>query len=156
MTQENPVSDLWGTRPADLSVVAVETDDGLRYSWRDLDRASAMLANLLQSLDLPEGSRIFAQVEKSVEAVLLHQAAHWAGFVFLSRSLDVQRDEIEHLISATPPNVVVCSGGNFGWISKVAFKAGTPHVFTLNHDRTGSLLQRAAHHSDLFSAGHCA
>ncbi len=37
---------------------------------------------------------------------------------------------------------------NFGWVSKIAFKAGTHHVFTLNDDRTGSLLDRAAHCSD--------
>jgi malonyl-CoA/methylmalonyl-CoA synthetase len=40
--------------------------------------------------------------------------------------------------------VVVCTGNNFGWISKLAFLAGTTHVFTLNDDRTGSLLDRAA------------
>ena len=44
--------------------------------------------------------------------------------------------------------MVVCSSKNFGWVSKIAFKAGTQHVFTLDDDRTGSLLQRAAHHSD--------
>jgi malonyl-CoA/methylmalonyl-CoA synthetase len=38
----------------------------------------------------------------------------------------------------------VCSGRNFGWISKMAFLAGTSHVFTLNDDRTGSLLDRAS------------
>ena len=39
--------------PSDLDSIAVETDDGLAYSWRDLDRASAMVANLLQSLAIP-------------------------------------------------------------------------------------------------------
>ena len=33
--------------PQDLDAVAVETDTGLNYSWRDLERATAMLANLL-------------------------------------------------------------------------------------------------------------
>lgn len=60
--------------PSDLDAVAIETDNGLSYSWRDLDRATAMLANLLKSLDLPEGSRIAVQVEKSVEAVMLYLA----------------------------------------------------------------------------------
>jgi len=32
-------------------------------------------------------------------------------------------------------------------VSKIAFKAGTQHVFTLGDDRTGSLLERAAHHA---------
>ncbi|MDB5828023.1 MAG: malonyl-CoA synthase, partial [Variovorax sp.] len=41
----------------DLDAVAVETDDGLFYSWRDLERASAMIANLLGALDLEPGAR---------------------------------------------------------------------------------------------------
>ena len=44
--------------PDDLGSTAVETDHGLYYSWRDLERASAMLANLLMSLQLPEGARV--------------------------------------------------------------------------------------------------
>jgi malonyl-CoA/methylmalonyl-CoA synthetase len=42
----------------------------------------------------------------------------------------------------------VCTGKNFGWVSRIAFSAGTQSVFTLNSDRTGSLLERAAHCSD--------
>jgi malonyl-CoA/methylmalonyl-CoA synthetase len=44
--------------------------------------------------------------------------------------------------------VVVCSPGNFGWVGKIAFQAGTRNVFTLGDDRTGTLLERAARHSD--------
>ena len=58
--------------PKNLDAIAVETDDGLFYSWRDLERASAMLANLLVSLNLPKGARVAVQVEKSVEAMLLY------------------------------------------------------------------------------------
>ena len=60
--------------PQDLDTLAIETDQGLRYSWRDLDRASAMLANWLDSVQLPESSRIAVQVEKSVEALMLYLA----------------------------------------------------------------------------------
>jgi malonyl-CoA/methylmalonyl-CoA synthetase len=49
-----------------------------------------------------------------------------------------------YFITDAQPAVVVCSGCNFGWISKLAFVAGTAYVFTLNDDRTGSLLDRAA------------
>jgi len=41
--------------------------------------------------------------------------------------------------------VVVCASRNFGWVSKIAFKAGTQNVFTLDDDRTGSLLDRTSH-----------
>jgi malonyl-CoA/methylmalonyl-CoA synthetase len=139
--------------PADLDRTAVETvggaHAGLRYSWRDLDRASAMMANLLASLQLPAGSRIAVQVEKSVEALVLYLATLRAGHVFLPLNTAYQAGEIEYFIDNAEPAVVVCSQANFGWVSKIAFKAGTRHVFTLDDDRTGSLLQRAAHHSDM-------
>jgi malonyl-CoA/methylmalonyl-CoA synthetase len=138
--------------PADLDQTAVETADGvaapLRYSWRDLERATAMLANLLESLDLPPASRIVVQVEKSVEAMLLYLATLRAGHVFLPLNTAYQSGEIQYFIENAEPAVVVCSPANFGWVSKIAFNAGTRHVFTLGDDRSGSLLQRAAQQSD--------
>ena len=134
--------------PADLDSVAIETDSGLHYSWRDLDRASAMLANLLEGLGLPPASRIAVQVEKSVEAVLLYLATLRAGHVFLPLNTAYQSTEIAYFIGNAEPAVVVCSSKNFGWVSKIAFQTGTRHVFTLDDDRTGSLLQRAVHCSD--------
>jgi malonyl-CoA/methylmalonyl-CoA synthetase len=107
-----------------------------------------MIANLLLALKLPEGSRIAVQVEKSVEAMMLYLATLRAGYVFLPLNTAYRSAEMEYFIGNSEPAVVVCSAGNFGWVSKIAFKAGTRHVFTLNDDRTGSLLDRAAHCSD--------
>ena len=148
MAQHNLYAALRAAFPQDLDAVAVETDNGLSYSWRDLDRASAMMANLLQSLDIPLGSRVAVQVEKSVEAMMLYLATLRAGMVFLPLNTAYQSGEIEYFVGNAEPAVVVCSSKNFGWVSKIAFKAGTQHVFTLDDDRTGSLLQRAAHHNE--------
>ena len=134
--------------PEALDSIAVETDNGLFYSWRDLDRASATMANLLEALELPVGARIAVQVEKSVEAMVLYLATLRAGFVFLPLNTAYQSAEIEYFIGNAEPAVVVCTAPNFGWVSKIAFKAGTQYVFTLNDNRTGSLLERAAHYSD--------
>ena len=130
--------------PKDLNTCAVETDSGLQYSWRDLDEATAMVANLLEFLELPKGARIAVQVEKSVEALVLYLATLRAGLVYLPLNTAYQSAEMAYFIEDAKPSVVVCSGRNFGWISKMAFLAGTAHVFTLNDDRTGSLLDRAA------------
>jgi len=140
--------------PADLDGVAIETADAgvdaapRRYTWRDLDRGTAMLANLLASLDLPAGSRIAVQVEKSVEALLLYLAVLRAGLVYLPLNPAYQRDELAYFIGDAEPAVVVCAPRHFGAVSRLAFAAGTTHVFTLGDDRSGSLLQRAAVHSD--------
>ena len=142
--------------PGDLDATAIETTapDGtpLHYTWRDIDRASSRIANLLASLHLPEGSRVAVQVEKSVEALLLYLATLRAGYVFLPLNTAYQSAEIEYFIGNAEPAVVVCTPGNFGWVSKIAFTAGTRHVFTLGEDRNGSLLERAAHHADTHEA----
>lgn len=149
-----PDSNLFGALrtafPAELDSVAIETvgDAPLHYTWRDLERGTAMLANLLASLDLPEGSRIAVQTEKSVEALMLYLAVLRAGLVYLPLNTAYQRDEIAYFIGNAEPAIVVCAPKNFGWISRLAFAAGTTHVFTLSDDRSGSLLQRAAAHSD--------
>ena len=148
MANQNLFAALRAAFPEDLQSIAVETDDGLFYSWSDLERASAMMANLLDSLHIPKGSRVAVQVEKSVEAMMLYLATLRAGYVFLPLNTAYQSAEIEYFIGNAEPAVVVCSGKNFGWVSKIAFKQGTQHVFTLNDDRTGSLLDRAAHCSD--------
>ena len=152
MMNHNLFAALRAAFPDDLDAVAVETGSGLLYSWRDLERSSAMLANLLASLDLPAGARIAVQVEKSVEAMALYLATLRAGYVFLPLNTAYQSAEMTYFIGNAEPAVVVCSSANFGWVSKIAFKAGTQNVFTLDDDRTGSLLTRAASCSDQHDA----
>ena len=148
MSNQNLYSALRAAFPKALDDIAIETDHGLCYSWRDLDRASAMIANLFEDLGIPAHSRVAVQVEKSVEALILYLATLRAGHVFLPLNTAYQSAEIEYFVGNAEPAVVVCSGKNFGWVSKIAFQAGTRHVFTLNEDRTGTLLDRAAVQSD--------
>ncbi len=158
MKQESLFAALRAAFPADLDATAIETADTatpLHYRWRDLERGSAMLANLIDALDLPAQSRVAVQVEKSVEALMLYLAVLRAGHVFLPLNTAYQAAEIEYFIGNAQPALVVCSGKNFGWVSQIAFKAGTQNVFTLNDDRSGTLLERAALYSDHHTPALC-
>lgn len=137
--------------PQDRTACCIETHDGLYYSWNDLERASAKMANLLAGLNLPEGSRIAVQVDKSPEALILYLATLRAGHVYLPLNTAYRSAEMAYFIGDAEPAVVVCSPKNFGWVSQIAFSSGTQHVFTLGDDRTGSLLVRAALQSSLFT-----
>ena len=151
MTDQNLFTALRSAFPADRDSIAITTADTaqpLHYSWRDLDRGTAMLANLIDSLGLPPDSRIAVQTEKSVEALMLYLAVLRAGHVYLPLNIAYQATEVEYFIGNAEPAVVVCAGKNFGWVSKLAFQTGTGHVFTLNEDRSGTLLDRAAFQSD--------
>ena len=155
MTDGNLWSALRAGFPRELGRIAVETADTplpLLYTWADIERGTAMLANLLGSLALPKDARIAVQVEKSVEALMLYLAVLRAGPVYLPLNNAYQQAELEYFIGNAEPSVVVCAGANFGWTSKLAFKAGVRHVFTLNEDRSGTLLDRAAFQSDVHVA----
>jgi malonyl-CoA/methylmalonyl-CoA synthetase len=141
--------------PNDRQSCALETHDGLYYSWSDLEHATAMMANLLQGLGIPKGSRVAVQVEKSPEALFLYLATIQAGYVYLPLNTAYQAAEIEYFIQNAEPAVMVCSSKNFAWVSKIAFKSGTRHVFTLDDNRSGTLLDRAAVQSDRFKTVAC-
>ena len=152
MNNQNLFAALRAAFPADLDAVAIDNADGpnagAQYSWRDLERGTAMLANLLGSLGLPAGSRVAVQTEKSVEALMLYLAVLRAGYVFLPLNTAYQAAEIEYFIANAEPAVVVCSPKNFSWVSRIAFSAASGHVFTLGEARDGTLLERAAACSD--------
>jgi malonyl-CoA/methylmalonyl-CoA synthetase len=152
MKQENLFCALRAAFASDLDAIAIETADTpvpLHYSWRDLERGTAMLANLIDSLGLPPESRIAVQTEKSVEALMLYLAVLRAGHVYLPLNTAYQAGEIAYFVGNAEPAVVVCSSRNAGWVGQVAREAGTRHVFTLDDDRTGTLLELAALESDV-------
>jgi len=140
--------------PQDRTSCCIETGAGQRYSWDDIDRASARIANLLASLDLPPDARVAVQVEKSPEAVMLYLATLRAGLVYLPLNTAYRAAEIEYFLQDAEPSVVVCSPANADWVRPLATKAGTRHVYTLDDSddgcNAGTLLDSAAEHPDRF------
>jgi malonyl-CoA/methylmalonyl-CoA synthetase len=146
--------------PSDRRACALETRMGRYYTWDDLERATAKLANLLSRLNLPKGARVVAQVEKSPEALMLYLASIRAGYVYVPLNTAYRRAEVDYFLQDASPAVVVCMSRNFGWVAQSAFRAGAKHVFTLdeNHEGKilGSLIARAAHQPDEFKTAESA
>ncbi len=134
--------------PAQPDEPAILTDDGLVYSWRDLEEATAMLANLLGSLKLRgSGGRppvVAAHVDKSVEALLLYLATLRAGAVFLPLNPAYRAAELDYFVEDARPAVLVCRSDDLDWVTPLAAHRNVGHLFTLNDTRTGSLLTHAA------------
>ena len=112
-TNANLFAALRAAFPDDLDRTAIETDSGLAYTWRDLDRASAMLANLLEGLDIPRGAVVAAHAEKSVEALLLYLATLRAGFVYLPLNTAYQAAELEYF-TGNAEQKICDTNGRFG------------------------------------------
>jgi malonyl-CoA/methylmalonyl-CoA synthetase len=152
-TNQNMFAAIAAAFPYDRSRIAIELakpDDGGIYreiTWMEIDERSAQLANLLSSLSLPDGARIAAQTEKSVEALLLYLAVLRAGYVYLPLNTAYQSSEIEYFIGNAEPSVFVCSSKNFAWTEPIAKRANVAHVFTLDDHGNGTLMNAAANQS---------
>ena len=59
--------------PADRTACCTETHDGLYYSWNDLDRATAKIANLLKNLDLHKARASLPAVSSTWLERVAHQ-----------------------------------------------------------------------------------
>ena len=152
MNNKNLFAAIRAAFPADLDSIAIEFADSStgatlkRYAWRELDEQTARIANLLASLNLPEGSRIAVQTEKSVEALMLYLGVLRAGYVYLPLNTAYQASEIEYFIDNAEPAVVVCSAKSQAWIRPIADAAKVTRVFTLDEGACGTLFEAAAGH----------
>jgi malonyl-CoA/methylmalonyl-CoA synthetase len=130
--------------PADRSLPCIEAGDGRHWSWADLDRATARLANLLASLGLSPGARVAVQVDKSPEALFLYLATLRAGYAFLPLNTAYQAGEIDYFIGDARPEVVVCGPRQAEWFEPIARRHEVRHCYTLADDGSGSLAEAAA------------
>lgn len=126
--------------PAERNACAIEAEGARYYTWDDLERGSAMIANVLRQSGLRTGDRVAVQVEKSVESLMLYLATIRAGYVYLPLNPGYRQIEIEYFLADAKPGVVVCSPQDFAWVSRMAFRHHAQHVYTLSDECNLSLI----------------
>lgn len=119
------------------------TGDGRSYTYADIDRQSARLANYLAGVGVTTGDRISVQVEKTPESFCLYLACLRAGFVFHPLNMAYTANELEYFLNNAEPAVVVCDPRNESAIKHIALSAGTRQVLTLDGDGAGTLTDGA-------------
>jgi malonyl-CoA/methylmalonyl-CoA synthetase len=119
------------------------TNSGRSYSYQDIDHKSARLARFLTELGVHPGDRVSVQVAKSPAALSLYLACLRGGFVFHPLNPGYQPAELEYFLGNAAPTVVICDGAKKDVIRSLADQAGIEHVFTLNGDGKGSLIDES-------------
>jgi len=117
----------------------IETPDGARWSYADVERESARYAALLGAGGAAPGERVVARVPKSPEALVLYLACLRAGLVYVPLHPAGTRAELEHHLSDAAPAVVVCAPEAESETAAVARRAGVRRVLTLGPGGEGSL-----------------
>ena len=137
--------------PVTRQDAAILTERGT-WTWDDLDRATAMVANLLDSLHLPSRNGhppvVAAHVDKSVESLVLYLATLRSGGVFLPLNPAYRAQELGYFLEDARPAVLVCRPDDQEWVIPLAAHAQVGHLFTLGTQGQGSLLAHASLHSD--------
>src|SRR5246500_4603781 len=133
----------------DPTWLAIETADGQRISYADLISRAGQMANVLVERGGKPGDRVAAQVEKSVEGLVLYLAAVRAGAVYLPLNTAYTLNELDYFISDAEPSLVVCDPTKAEGIATIAAKVKAK-VETLGPDCRGSLTEAADQASPVF------
>jgi malonyl-CoA/methylmalonyl-CoA synthetase len=129
--------------PADKTRTFIETPQGERFSYADLDLFTAQLASMLSGLDVAPGERVAVQVEKSPQALFLYLACLRAGFAYLPLNSAYQEGEIGYFLENAEPAIVVAQPKSLSWLQPIVQRLGIRHLFTLDEEGHGSLIETA-------------
>ena len=128
----------------DWEKVALTQVNGDTLTYKDLDQGSARLANSLLALGVSHGDRVSVQVEKSPEALMLYLACLRSGLVFHPLNTGYKANELEYFLGNAEPAVVVTTPNSMSVFEPLCATLGISHLFTLQSDGTGSLMDLAA------------
>ncbi len=124
--------------------VAIETPDGKRLTYADVERESARFANRLVALGARPGDRVAVQVDKSPEALCLYLGCVRAGLIYLPLNTGYLVRELEHFFRDAGPRVVVCRPQDRDMVGGLAGSCGVDSVLTLGDAGDGSLMELPA------------
>ncbi len=126
----------------DPEATAIETVSGARITYADLVARAGRMANALVGFGVKPGDRVAAQVEKSVEAIVLYLGVVRAGGVFLPLNTGYTPAEIGYFVEDAAPAVFVCDPAKQAALQTAADKAGA-RLVTLDAGGRGTLTEAA-------------
>ena len=122
------------------AATCIETHDGLRLSYGDMLALAARFAGALVACGVAPGDRVAAQVDKSVEALMLYLGTVRAGAVFLPLNPAYTSAELAYFFGDAEPRLVVCAPGRETEIAAIT----AARLETLGRAGDGSLMALVA------------
>lgn len=155
MMNQNIYSVFESRFPENPQATFIETPAGDQYSYAHLQQESARLARFLTDKGLKKGDRVAVQVEKSPEVIFLYLACLRAGFVYLPLNTGYTEAECRYFIGDAEPAVVVCDPHSASFFNGCKSEV-LRHVFTLDSEGTGSLIEQGREGSVEYDCEQCA
>src|SRR5450432_2541938 len=102
----------------------VRDADGRSLSYAQLRDSTAQCANALRALGVQPGDRVAAQVDKSIDAIVLYLATLRAGAAFLPLNPAYTAAEMEYFIGDAQPRLLVCAPEKQAMLASIAAASG--------------------------------
>ncbi|MCW5624389.1 MAG: malonyl-CoA synthase [Burkholderiales bacterium] len=125
--------------PADRDTPVLETDDGVVWTYGQLEALSGRYANALSQSGANHGDRVAVQVDKSPETLALYLACLRGGFVHLPLNTAYQPAEIDYFLRDAQPAVFICRPDAREALLPIATDVGVRSVLTLDGEGRGTL-----------------
>jgi malonyl-CoA/methylmalonyl-CoA synthetase len=133
----------------------VETDRSERYTYADLDRATARVASTLRARGLVKGDRVAAQIDKSPQGLFLYLGVLRAGLCYLPLNTAYQRGELAYFLGDAEPRAVICRPSARGVFEDLLQQQRETSLYTLDEDGGGTFADALAAASDRFEIVPC-
>ena len=114
------------------------------FSYLDLDRETARVANALGALGVGRGDRIAAQIPKSPAALMLYLGAMRLGAVYVPLNTGYTAAELEYFLADSDPALTLCDPDAREGIAPIAARAGAGRLETLGGQGEGSFANLVA------------
>jgi malonyl-CoA/methylmalonyl-CoA synthetase len=129
--------------PAERSRPLLLLEDGAEVSYAQAEEGASRYARLLAGLGLAPGDRVAVQVEKSPEALLLYLGCLKAGLAYLPLNSAYQESEVFYFLENAQPRAVIAQPSSLPWLGPLAGRLGIHHVFSLDAQGHGTLVDAA-------------
>ena len=124
---------------------ALILDTGKEYNFTLLNHISSKFASFFCELGVKPGDRISIQIDKSPESLCLYLACLKAGYTYHPLNPDYTENELKFFIENAKPTVIVCIEKKSNLFKKLAQINEIDHVFTLEKDGSGTLIDESNH-----------
>jgi len=114
----------------------IQLASGERWSYDDILRETAKVANALVTAGISPGDRVAAQIDKSISAITLYLGTVRAGAVFLPLNTAYTAKEIEYFVGDAEPALLVCRPAAEAELRPIAEKTNS-RLETLAADGNG-------------------
>jgi len=117
----------------------VRTPDGQALTYAELQARTSRWASALAELGVAGGDRVAAQIDKSVDALLLYVACLRMGAVFVPINVANTAAEVEYFLTDSQPRLAVVRTPDRSALEPLARRAKVRRIETLGPAGEGSL-----------------